>query len=186
MKYTYPHTIENGHGEQLTFLRRINDASGDRLEVENKVQPGSGPPMHVHHFQDETITVVQGKIAAQVAGREPTFHGPGDTVSFKRGIVHRFWDAGNEELICKGWITPPDNIEYFLTEIYRSTKQSGNGRPSLYDGAFLQTKYKAEFDMTEIPGFVKKVIFPLVLLMGRIMGHDRRFKGAPEAVNDRL
>jgi hypothetical protein len=29
----YPHTIENGAGERLTFIRRV----GDRLEVENVV-----------------------------------------------------------------------------------------------------------------------------------------------------
>jgi hypothetical protein len=54
--YTYPHTIENGAGERLTFLRRVQDAAGDLLEVENLVKPGSGPPMHVHHQQEEALT----------------------------------------------------------------------------------------------------------------------------------
>lgn len=182
MKYSYPHTIINGHGEELTFIRLITTVEGERVEVENKVQPGSGPPMHVHHRQDECITVVQGTIAAQIAGQAPTFHGPGETLLFKRGVVHRFWNAGNDVLICKGWISPPDNIIYFLTEIYRSVKNSKHGRPSLYDGAFLQTKYKTEFDMTEIPGFVKTVVFPVVLIVGRWMGKHKRFEHAPEAV----
>ena len=30
--YTYPHTIENGAGERLTFVRRVEDPAGDRLE----------------------------------------------------------------------------------------------------------------------------------------------------------
>ena len=30
--HTYPHTIENGFGEQLTFLRVVRDHNGDRLE----------------------------------------------------------------------------------------------------------------------------------------------------------
>jgi hypothetical protein len=51
--YTYPHTIENGAGERLTFVRRVQDPVGDRLEVENLVKPGSGPPMHVHNYQEE-------------------------------------------------------------------------------------------------------------------------------------
>src|SRR5665648_1300835 len=59
---TYPHTIDNGAGERLTFLRRVQDSAGDRLEVENLVKPGSGPPMHVHHYQEEALTVEQGKI----------------------------------------------------------------------------------------------------------------------------
>ena len=41
--YTYPHTIENGAGERLTFVRRVPGATGDRLEVENVVKPGAEP-----------------------------------------------------------------------------------------------------------------------------------------------
>lgn len=36
-QFTYPHTIENGGGEKLTIVRRITDATGDYLEVENVV-----------------------------------------------------------------------------------------------------------------------------------------------------
>ncbi len=49
--YSYPHTVENGAGERITFVRRVLDPAGDRLEVENVVMPGSGPPMHVHYYQ---------------------------------------------------------------------------------------------------------------------------------------
>jgi hypothetical protein len=45
-RYSYPHTIDNGGGERLTFLRRVQGPHGERLEVENTVAPGAGPPMH--------------------------------------------------------------------------------------------------------------------------------------------
>ena len=51
-RYTYPHIIENGAGERLTFLRRVTGATGDRLEGENVVEPGAGPIMHVHYHQE--------------------------------------------------------------------------------------------------------------------------------------
>jgi quercetin dioxygenase-like cupin family protein len=183
MKYTYPHTIENGGGEQLTFLQFIDDGKGGALEIENRVHPGSGPPMHVHHLQDESLTVIQGKIGAQIAGQEPTFHGPGETVTFLRGVAHRFWNAGDEILICKGWCSPAYNLQYFLTEIYRSTKANGGEKPSAFDGAYLQSKYKSEFDLVEIPVFVKKVIFPVILTLGKVVGKHRKFEKGPEAIN---
>jgi quercetin dioxygenase-like cupin family protein len=182
MKYTYPHTIENGGGEQITFLNFIANEEGGMLEVENKVHPGGGPPMHVHHLQDESLTVIQGKIGAQVAGQQPTFHGPGETVTFLRGEAHRFWNAGEEMLICTGWVKPAHNFEYFITEIFRSTKANGGKAPSPFDGAYLQSKYKSEFDMIDIPVFVKKVIFPIVITLGKLMGKHRKFEKAPEAV----
>src|SRR5687767_13638343 len=69
--FQYPHTIENGLGESLTFLRRVSTPQGETLEVENCVQPGGGPPMHVHYLQEESITVVEGRLAYQRPGEDP-------------------------------------------------------------------------------------------------------------------
>jgi len=86
---TYPHTIDNGHGERLTFVRRVPGRNGDRLEVENIVKPGAGPPLHVHHQQEESLTVVDGKIGYQRLGEPERFAGPGESVTFAAGQVHR-------------------------------------------------------------------------------------------------
>ncbi len=184
IEYTFPHRIDNGHGEELTFLRLVQNENGGLLEVENKVKPGAGPPMHVHHLQDESLTVIQGRMGAQIAGQLPTLHGPGETITFKRGVAHKFWNAGGDMLYCKGWISPPHNTVYFLTEIFRSTKANGGHRPSMYDGAFLQNRFRSEFDMVEIPGFVKNIIFPLVLFFGRMTGKHHRFKDVPQPVGN--
>ena len=66
--YSYPHTIENGAGERITFVRPVQDSAGDRLEVENFVKPGSGPPMHVHTYQEEALTIQQGQLGYQRSG----------------------------------------------------------------------------------------------------------------------
>jgi mannose-6-phosphate isomerase-like protein (cupin superfamily) len=179
--YTYPHKIDNGHGEEITFVKRVQSSEGDYLEIENLVQPGSGPPMHVHHRQAESLTIVNGKMATQVLGEEPVFHTEGETAVFEAGVPHKFWNNGDKPLLCRGWVKPADNMEYFLTEIYKSTKENG-GRPGNFDSAYLLTRYKSEFDMYEIPGFVKKVIFPLVLFFGKMTGKHKKFANAPEPI----
>lgn len=182
MKFNYPHTIDNGGGEEITFVKLVRDSEGEWLHVKNQVRPGGGPPMHVHHLQDECLTVVQGKIGTQIEGQEPVFYGPGQTALFTRGQMHRFWNAGEDMLICDGWVKPAHNLEYFLTGIFESTKANGGKEPSQLDGAFLLTRYKTEFDMAVIPAFVKKVIFPIVVFFGKIGGKYRKFDGAPEPV----
>lgn len=179
--YTYPHTIENG-AESLTFLRRVSEPDGDRLEVESCVKPGGGPPMHVHHYQEEALTVQQGRIGYQRLGEEPQFAGPGETVVFKPGEVHRFWNAGQDDLRCTGYVKPADNIEYFLTKIYEAQKKSGSMRPDAFDAAFLTTRYRSEFAMTEIPAFVQRYIFPVQVAIGRLLGKYRKFADAPEPI----
>jgi len=182
MRYTYPHTIDNGHGEEITFVRFVPSADGGILEIENKVKPGAGPPMHVHHLQDESLTVIEGLIAGHVLGEKPTFHGPGETLTFKRGVAHRFWNAGTETLLCRGTASPAYNMEYFLTEIFLSTRNNSTARPQFFDGAWLQSRYNSEFDLVEIPFFVRKVIFPVVAFAGTLTGRHRRFDGAPDPI----
>lgn len=180
-RYSYPHTIENGHGERITFFRVVPGPKGDRLELENLVTPGSGPPMHVHYFQDEAVTVQKGRIAFQRPGQPAEFGGPGETVAFKAGDPHKFWNAGQDDLLGSGYIEPADNVEYFLTELYASTKRNG-GRPSLFDAAFLMRRYRSEFGMLEIPAAVQRIVFPLLVVVGTVLGKYRRYADAPEPV----
>ena len=178
----YPHTIENGAGERLTFLRRVPTPSGDRLEGENVVSPGAGPPMHVHHYQEEALTVEQGRIGYQRLGEPVKFSGPGETVTFKPGEPHRFWNAGEVELRCRAYIEPADNAEYFLTEIFASTRRSGGNRPDPFDAAFLTRRYRSEFTMLDIPAAVQRFAFPVLVVFGKLLGRYRKYADAPEPV----
>jgi len=182
IKKTYPVTIDNGHGERLTFLGREVREGIEYVQVENQVSPGAGPPMHVHHLQHESLYINEGKMGVQIEGQEPYFLNVGDSATFHSGIAHRFWNAGDTTLRCTGEIWPPHNIEYFLSEIFQSSRQNSKGQPAAFDAAYLLQKYRTEFDMLGIPWLVKKVIFPIILFIGRLRGLDSKFKDAPAAV----
>ena len=182
MNYTYPHSIENIFGEKLIFHDRVPERDGDKLIVENFVTPGNGPIMHVHFLQDESLTVIKGKIGYQVLGQPEKFAGEGETVTFKRGVPHRFWNAGNDILNCKGWVKPANTIEFFLSTLYNSQNKSGKPQPSAFDGAYLMYRYRKEYDLPQVPGFVKKVIFPITYAIGNLFGKYKKFKNAPEPV----
>lgn len=179
---SYPYTIDNGHGEQLTFLgRKIIDGTVV-LEVENSVSPGAGPPMHVHHKQSEGLTVLEGRIGVEYPGKPPVYFGPGESIEFAPGCYHRFWNAGSETLKCRGFITPPDNIEYFLSALYASMRNSSKGRPSTFDAAWLLRHFRSEFNMSGIPAPVRKLVFPMVIFFGRLKGAHRKFLTAPKTL----
>jgi mannose-6-phosphate isomerase-like protein (cupin superfamily) len=181
-RYTYPHTIENGDGERLTFLRRESSSTGERLIVENVVKAGSGPVMHVHHYQCEALTVRKGRIGYKRVGGPEAFAGVGQSVSFGPGDGHKFWSVGPENLECVGYIEPPDNIEYFLTEIFASQKRSGSERPGIFDAAFLATRYRSEYAMLEIPARVQRYLFPVIVAIGKALGKYKRYADAPEPI----
>ncbi|MFN8175996.1 MAG: cupin domain-containing protein [Solirubrobacteraceae bacterium] len=178
----YPRTIDNGAGERLTFLRRVPDPAGDRLEVENLVAPGSGPPMHVHHHQEEALTVQEGRIAYQRPGEPPRFAGVGATVSFAPGEPHRFWNPGQDDLRVSGYLRPADNAEFLLTALYRSQRERGGGRPGMLDVAFLSTRYRSEMGILDGPAAVRRLALPLLAVAGRLLGRYRRYADAPEPI----
>jgi len=182
----YPHTIENGSGERLTFVGVRTDERGRYLEIRNEVSPGSGPPMHVHHLQEEGLTVESGTMGWQREGEEEQIARAGESIVFAPGEVHRFWNAGDDDLVGTGYVRPPDNLEYFLSQIYASMKAAGGDRPRTYDGAFLLTRYRSEFGMGGIPAPVQRFVFPVVVAVGRLFGLDKRFAGAPEPVSRSL
>ena len=176
----YPRTIDNGHGERLTFLGR----DGDRLLVSSEVAPGAGPPMHIHWRQTETMRVESGRMGVAMPGAPDRFLGPGELASFASGIEHRFWNAGDEPLRLVGEVFPADNLEYFLSAIYASTAEHG-GRPGALDAAFLLSRYRSEFAMTAIPSFVTRFVLPLQARIGRLLRRYDRFADAPEPVPGR-
>ena len=181
-RYTYPHTIENGAGERLTFARVVPGTTADRLEGENVVKPGAGPPMHVHHLQEEVLTVLRGRMGYQRLGEPARYAGPGETVAFAPGEAHKFWNAGDADLVCAGHIEPIHNVEYFLTEMFASMKRHGGGRPGLFDVAFLATRFRSEYGVIEIPAAVQRIVFPVLIAIGRLLGRYERFADAPPPV----
>ena len=77
---------------------------------------------------------------------------------------------------------PPDNLEYYLTHMFTSLRENGGKRPRMFDAAYLLTRYRSEFGLAEIPQPVQRVLFPVVLAIGRLRGLQRRFADAPEPV----
>ena len=117
----------------------------------------------------------------RVAGGADCFAGPGETVTFAPGQMHRFWNAGNGELRCSGWASPPANLEYFLTEVFASVRRGG-GRPNPFDAAYLLGRYRTEFAQGDIPAPVRVVMFPILRAVGRLLGQDRRYADAPPPI----
>jgi len=76
----------------------------------------------VNHYQEEALTIQQGRVGFQRLGEPPQFAEAGETAVFEPGEAHKFWNAGQEDLRCTGYVEPADNLEYFLTALYESQR----------------------------------------------------------------
>lgn len=182
MKISYPHTIQNCVGEKIIFKELTQKDGRSVVYLEAFCEPGCGPAMHTHLKQDESLTVISGKLAYQTPGNPVKFALPGESVLFKAGTPHKFWADGNQRLHCSGWISPVNSVVYFLTALYQAQNKSGKAQPDSFEGAYLLTHYKSEYDMPEIPSFVKNIIMPFTVLIGKLTGKYKHFADAPPAV----
>jgi len=180
MKITYPHIIENCIGEKLIFHELLKEPGGDKLIGESFVSPGNGPVMHTHWLQDESLTVLKGKLGYQIQGQSAKYIDEGETVLFIRGVPHRFWNAGTEVLHCRAWVKPANTFVFFITSVFAAQNKSGKAQPEMFDASYLLKRYAAEYDMVEIPKFVKKVVIPATYYFGKFLGKYKHFKDAPE------
>lgn len=129
------------------------------------------------------MTVRHGTLGYQGSDGVEHFAGVGETVCFKPGEMHRYWNAGTNDLHCSGYIEPADNVEYFLSEIFASQARSHNSRPEFFEAAFLARRYRSEFVLAEIPAVVQTLVFPVVVAVGQLLGRYARFADAPEPVS---
>lgn len=176
MQYRFPFAIETKYGEKINFLR----LEGDKLYLEGFCKPMAGPGFHTHLRQDEAVTVLQGKIGYQIFGEAPRYGGPGDSVTFERGVPHRFWNAGEETLHISGWVNPVENLLFFLSTLYDALNRGENNRPEMFDGAYLTCRYRREYDVPDMPKFVKNAVMPLAYSIGKVLGKYEKFKNAPQ------
>jgi mannose-6-phosphate isomerase-like protein (cupin superfamily) len=171
----------NKNGETLIITRSAADSNGQITEFEGIDEPGIGPPMHVHFKQQELVRVTKGKMRVKTLAKEFSLT-EGQEYIFEPGEAHQFWNEGDQPLHYSGYVKPSNNYEYFIRHVYKSANEANDDKPGPFDAAFLLTKYKSEMDMLVIPRPVKKIVFPILMVIGKLSGKFKKYADAPPAI----
>lgn len=128
--------LQSGPGRDLIFKVTGEDTGGafDYFIVE--VGPLGGPPLHVHHGQEETIHVLKGNFKIRIG--DEIFHcKEGDFAYLPANIPHAFLNLTDEpaEVIV---VYVPGGGHKFYEELGPLTR---NGSPDRQAAAQLFTKY---------------------------------------------
>jgi mannose-6-phosphate isomerase-like protein (cupin superfamily) len=102
-------------GEGITIKVSSRDTNGAFTIFEDVTPPLGGPPLHVHHVQDEWWYILEGELVFEVDGKE--FHaGPGDSVFAPHGSRHAFMNPGKSP--ARSLITVvPGGLDLFFEEV---------------------------------------------------------------------
>lgn len=102
-------------GEKMTILLSAQDTGGAFGLFIDEVPPGAGPPLHIHHNEDETFYILEGELGMQVNGQKFTAS-PGTAVFLPRGMPHTFHNAGMQTARALVTVTP-GGLEGFFPEV---------------------------------------------------------------------
>lgn len=85
--------------------------------MEGEILLGEGPPLHIHHFEDEYWYVLEGEIQFQL-GEEKFIGKAGTWVYGPRGLKHTFRNINSPGARLQ-FIFHPAGMEHYFEEISR-------------------------------------------------------------------
>ncbi len=177
-------TLENRRSGEILRMHRRRDAEGRIvLYLDGTLPPkADGPPLHVHVREREEGIVKAGTLGARV-GEEKILVPTGGTVALPAGVRHHWWNAGDDLLEFSGHVVPAVDLDRYLQALFAVLNASPNGRPSLFYLAHVLWRHRDTQVLAVPPPAVQRILFPVVLLVGRILGKYRgsNWPGSPES-----
>ncbi len=121
-------------GSLMRIQGRAENTGGALGLVDAIFYEGFGPPLHVHHREDEGFYVLEGEIRFR-KGDDEFIAGPGTLVWLPRGVAHAFkvQPGGARALL----LLTPGGFERMFEEGGVSTSQSEEALTDKYDPEVL-------------------------------------------------
>jgi quercetin dioxygenase-like cupin family protein len=88
--------LQSGPGRDLIFKVTGDDTGGQFDYFIVQVAPKGGPPLHVHHKQEETIHVLKGRFKIRI-GDEIYYCDPGGFAYLPSKVPHAFLNLTDEQ-----------------------------------------------------------------------------------------
>jgi mannose-6-phosphate isomerase-like protein (cupin superfamily) len=165
--------LENRHTGEVLVLRRRHVDGVETLDLWGMLPPHrEGPPLHVHHVEDEEGRVTAGRLSVQVGGQRIDAN-PGEHVRLPRGVPHRWWNEGDELLTLEGCTRPVADLDRYLQAIFEVMNAGQPNRPPLFYLAHVALRHRRTQTALVMPPLLQAVLFRAVVTLGTLLGRYR-------------
>ena len=165
--------LVNRHTGESLELRRFHRDGEEILEIRGTLPPRSeGPPLHIHHLEDEEGRVLAGTLSA-VLGARRIDAGPGQEIRLPRGVPHRWWNEGDHPLSFVGLARPVVDLDRYLQAVFEVMNAGEPNRPPLFYLAHAALRHRRTQTVLAMPQPVQAVVFRAAVALGTVLGKYR-------------
>ena len=161
-------------GDRFVVREGSEDTGGERLAGDLYIRPGGAVAgKHVHSYITERFEVVSGTVRLHVDGRDELAR-PGEVVEVRPGVVHDWWNVGEDEAHVRLEIRPAARFELMIQNLFglaNDGKTNERGVPRLLPLSLFATEFRREGEFIRPPRVVQRVLFAAVAPLARARGH---------------
>jgi mannose-6-phosphate isomerase-like protein (cupin superfamily) len=161
-------------GERAIVLVGSADSNDGKIVCFMGVRPGGRVVgEHVHPSLTERFRVVRGRLGVRMDGVESEL-GPGDEVTVRPGVVHDWWNAGDDEAQVVVEIDPGRRFEIMISTLFGLANDgltNHKGMPHLLQAAVIADEFGDVVQFVRPPLFLQRALFALLAPIGRALGY---------------
>jgi mannose-6-phosphate isomerase-like protein (cupin superfamily) len=168
------------NGERIVWVQTAESSSGQVLSFDLHLKPGAAvAARHSHRRQEERFAVSAGTVGVEI-GAVQTVVGPGEDAVVAAGVVHRWWNAGEEEAIVRVELRPALETETFFETLFglaRDGKTNGHGIPGLLQIAVTVHELGDSCSrLAQPPVAVQRLAAALLAPIARLLGRRATYE----------
>ena len=161
-------------GERAVTVIGTEDTNGEQFIVDLFVQPGGAVVgEHWHPSMEESFTIMHGRVGFRIDGKEEIAE-PGKTINVPPGVVHDWWNAGDEEAQVRVEMRPGARFEEMALTLFglaQDGKTNAKGVPNPLQLSVFAREFEDVVIFVKPPRPVQKVMFGLLSPVARLFGY---------------
>jgi quercetin dioxygenase-like cupin family protein len=161
-------------GDRFVVREGSADTEGKRLVGDLYVRPGGRVAgKHTHAYITERFEVLSGTVRFHIDGRDELAR-PGEQVEVRPGVVHDWWNVGDDEAHVLVDIRPAERFELMIVNLYglaNDGKANAKGVPRLLPLALFATEFRREGEFISPPRIIQRLLFSVLAPLARARGY---------------
>jgi quercetin dioxygenase-like cupin family protein len=173
LKLTNPNS-----GDVYEFIETSAETNGKHLLLKVTLKAkGEYVPNHIHVLQDETFTVLKGKLTYMINGKKMVLN-EGESISLPKGIAHNHYNGDDEPVEIYHKVEPALDFELIIENLIGLSKDGKlkNGKAGLLQELVTLRYLDSKAFLSDMPLGAQKFLMKTVAPIARAFGYRASYK----------